>query len=171
MTILSGNLLANITGGVFTESNVLIEYDVMSDSPASILATYLAQQLITTVPSTGSTWPLWVGSLPPGTNNAGAIYNTSPIKDGRHMSTGFVVKHYGVQVKIRSTNEENGWNKCNSIQGLFDTVHNVNITIGTTVYQIQNISQVSGIIPLGSEPGTVRRYLFTMNFLVTLKEV
>jgi len=170
--IIGGDLLAQMTGGVFEmEPSYTSE---SSDSPAAILATYLMQQLIMTSPSASSTWPLYIASLPDGANvqdNAGAIYNTTPVKDSRQMSDGFVLKHYGIQIKIRAKDDETGWDKCNDILSLFDAVHNVDVTKGDVLHRLQNISQTSGIVSLGTEIGTKRRLLFTMNFLVTLKEV
>lgn len=151
---------------------VYAETDTLEDSPASVLATYIVGLGHMTTPSSGSTWPLYVSSLPDGDNvadDAGAVYDTTPLKDGRLMM-GPIVQHYGVQLTIRSRDYDDGWDKVNDIAAALDSVVDVTVTRDSVDYLIENVSR-AGVNPLGTEPGTKRRYLFTANFLLTMRQI
>ena len=144
----------------------------LSDSPASIVAQYLIDQGIMTLPTAGSNWPVYVSHLPDGDDvkdNAGAIYNTTPVLDGRLM-VGTTIQHYGVNIQVRVEDEETGWDKCTAIMAALDAIHNTSVVRNSTSYLLVNVSQTSGINPLGLEAGTIRRYRFTMNYIVTMKQ-
>jgi hypothetical protein len=147
---------------------------LLGDSPASVLATYLTGQALMIVPGAVGDWPLYISSLPDGDNvddNAGAIYDTAPIKDGRYMGDGEVVNHYGIQLKIRSRTFEEGWDKMNTIAVNLDQVDRQEVTKNSVDYLIQNISRASGVTSLGIETvGTKRRNLFVLNLLMTMEE-
>jgi len=168
--VIGGDLLAQMTGGVF---EIGVEYtpgDLTYDSPASIIATYLVNEAVMTVPSASGDWPLFVSQLPTKPDVVGAILNTTPVKDGRAMQGGVVFEHFGMQIIIRVNDEETGWDKCSIIAAAMDSIHNDVVTLGDTTYTIDNVSRVGGINSLGVEQGTVRRRLFTMNFLTSITE-
>lgn len=147
--------------------------DVLTDNPAAIIAHYLTGLALMSVPGAGD-WPLYISHLPDGDNvedNAGAIYNTTPVKDGRWMVDGSRMQHYGVQITIRSLTEEEGWDKCNILAGQLDIVHNAQTIFDGTTYEIHNVTNPGGINSLGEEIGTKRRKLFTMNFLVSMSKL
>lgn len=170
-------ILITVAGGIALHLMIdlvesYISSDTYADTPAAILREYLILQGLVTLPSVAGNWPMYVSSMPDGDNvddNAGAAYNTTPIKDGRLMA-GAVIQHYGVQIKIRAVDETTGWNKCSAIAAEFDRVHNASVVHNGTTYLLENISQTTGINSLGTEPGTKRRELFTMNYIVTLKQ-
>lgn len=124
------------------------------------------------VPTANSDWPLYISNLPDQPDIAGAIYNTTPMKDGRAMVGGGVFQHYGVQITIRSgLSEEVGWDKCNILSGQLDSVHDNETILNGTTYKIHSVSRIGGINSLGEEPGTKRRKMFTMNFLTTISKL
>ncbi len=144
-------------------------------SPASIIAAYLIENEIgaMTDPSDRSNWPLYISHLPDGENvktNAGAIYDTTGIQDLRSM-TGEGYQHPGIQIRIRSRNYETGYAKIENIANALDVVAWGIITIDSLEYRIQNVSRTSPIVSLGVETGTVRRFHFTINFLLTIREL
>jgi hypothetical protein len=144
------------------------------DTPATIVAAYLTGLALMTVPSAAGDWPLYISFLPDGpgiAHNAGAIYNTTPIKDGRWLKTGAVFQHYGIQIMLRATSEEAGWDKCKTLAGQLDAVANNDVIVSGTTYRLHNISRVGGINSLGEEPGTKRRRLFSMNFMAAIAEL
>ena len=172
MSIHSGNLIANITGGVFTGAVVAYsDNDYLLDSPASVLASYIVGASLMSIPSEDDVWPLYVSTLPEGVDEAGAIYNTTPVKDGRVMDGGDTLQHYGVEIIIRALTEEAGWGRCVLIAEDLDTIFNETVIRDTVSYQICNISRVGGVNSLGQEEGTKRRRMFSMNFIMDLKEL
>ena len=172
MTIHSGNLIANITGGVFTSA--IVQYpddDYPTDSPAAVLASYIVGALLMSVPSDDDVWPLYVSTLPEGVDELGAVFNTTPVKDGRIMDGGDTLQHYGIEILIRALTEEVGWGRCVLIAEDLDTIHNETVVRDAVSYQIRNVSRVGGINSLGQEEGTKRRRLFSINFIMALEEL
>jgi hypothetical protein len=143
----------------------------MNKSPAEILAYYLMSQNTFSNPSSLTPWPLFTTTLPTGKNIelAACINDTMSIKDGRLMS-GENIIHFGIQVRVRGRTFTEGWMKIMEVASLFEQVHNVSIVIDVdNTYIIHNVSQTSSILPMGQDPET-RLFLFSMNFITTIKE-
>ena len=116
--IVGGNdLIAAITGGVFETIRVIETTDEMlSTSPAFIISSYLIDEAaLMTLPSADGVWPLYVSSMPDMKKDCGAIYDTAGVGDGRLM-IGNVVEHQGIQIKVRSVDYQDGWEKINEIR-------------------------------------------------------
>ncbi len=140
-------------------------------SVISILAAYIINNLsLMTDPSDDTDWPLHISHLPDIKINCGAIYDTAGILDAK-LESGEVVEHPGIQLSIRSDDYETGFAKIEEITLALDDVNWDTIVIGGTTYLLQNISRTSPIVPLGSERGFQRRFVFTVNFLVTLRKI
>ena len=145
----------------------------LSDTPSLILRTYLIEQGLFTLPSSDSTWPLYHSHLPDGKNvadNAAGIFDRAPILDGRLMTGGEVIQHYGIHIKIRNKDYETGWLKGKAILDNFDDVAKTTVTVGSNTYTVWAISAKSGVVYEGVEQGTKRRYLFRTNWTVTIVE-
>ena len=144
----------------------------LSDTPSLILLTYLIEQGLFTLPSSGSTWPLYHSHLPDGRNvkdNAAGIFDTAPVLDGRHME-GEVIQHYGINIQIRNKDYETGWLKGKAILDDFDDVAKTTVTVGDNTYTVWSISARSGVVYEGVEQGTKRRYLFRTDWALTITE-
>lgn len=175
--IVGDNLIAAITGGVLHTiplARTVQGSDKLLTSPASILAAYIIDELEKmTDPSDKDNWPLYISSMPDGTNvktNCGVIYDTTGTADGRLM-IGLVPLHPGIQLRIRASSYEVGYAKIEDIASALDEVTNESITIAAGEYEIRNVSRTSPVASLGLEEGTKRRYLFTVNFLLTIKKL
>ena len=172
--IAASNLMAVINAGGFyftPLSRVTEGTPKLAVSPASILAYYIINTLAKmTDPSDGSAFPLWISHMQDKPSNAGAIYDTSGILEQRQMS-GLVPIHQGIQIRIRTVRYETGYAKIEDIASALDEVFDETVEISPEEYVIQNISKTTPIIPLGIEVGTKRRFLFTINFLLTLRKI
>jgi len=154
--------------------DLLESYDVVGESPAAVVATYLTGVALMTVPSSAGDWPLYISYLRDEQgvkDNAGAIYNTTPVKDGRWMVDGSILQHYGIQIILRALTEETGWAKCNILANQLDSVVNVDVIKDGSTYRLHNISRMGGVNVLGEEMTTKRRKMFSMNFLVSLTKL
>ena len=172
--IAAGNLMAMINAGgfYFTPLSRTTEgTPKLAVSPASILAYYIINGLAKmSDPSDGSAFPLWISHMQDKPSNAGAIYDTSGIIEQRQMN-GLVPTHQGIQIRIRTINYETGYAKIESIASALDEVFDQTVEIDPEEYVIQNISKTTPIVPLGLEGGTKRRFLFTANFLLTIRKI
>jgi len=150
----------------------------MNHSPAYIIAQYLIGQSLLSDPTGSGSWPVFVGNLPDSNlvkDNAASCMDTSPVKDGRIMSNGETIFHYGVQILLRAKAYNTGYAKCETLMSALEAVDGAQETIDSKTYQIENVSPSTGIVVLGQEAQEVnsskRRELFSMNFIVTLKEI
>ncbi len=174
--ITSGNKIANMTGGVFL--TVPLARTVqgslkLTTSPASVIAEYIITTLTTmTKPTLNNDWPLYISLMPDGDEvetNLGAVYDTVGVNDPRQMN-GLVPEHPGIQIMIRSQNHEAGYAKIESIGNALDEVVRAQVFIGEKEFEIHNISRTSNIVSLGVERGT-KRYLFSLNYIVTIRKI
>ena len=176
--ILAGNLISNITGGVFystTSVREVVGSDVLTASPASIMAAYIIDELAKmTTPSDMGDWPLYKSSMPDGKNvetDCGVIYDTTPVIEQRLMS-GLVPQHPGIQLRIRSRKYEIGYAKIEDVAVALDAIDHETVSIAAGDFVIQNANKSTAVVPLGLEVGTTkRRFLFTVNFLLTVKKL
>ena len=146
----------------------------MNYSPAKIIKEYLIDEGIVVDPE-GSVdgWKIYLSNLPDGENtdyDAVACMDTSPVKDGRIMKTGETIFHHGIQLLVRTSEYNDGYAKASEILEALQVVDDVEITVGTDDFKINNVSPATGIVALGQEKGTKWREMFSLNFLVTLKE-
>ena len=145
---------------------------IINDMPCLIIARYLIAEGYMSLPSLGKDWPIYVTHMPDGKNiadNIGAVYDTTPLSEGKLMNSDFI-QHFGIQLKIRSKNFDDGWDKINEISVAMNNVHNAIQIVNGTDYLIQNMSRSSGPIFMGIEEGTKRRNMFSENWLATINE-
>jgi len=145
----------------------------MDYSPAYILSRYLIDQSLLVEPGESGAWPVFVNQLPSGDlvdDDAVGCINTTPVKDGRVMG-GLPLFHYGFQLLVRSSAHNTGYAKAEALADALGAVDDPQIVVGSSTYRIVNVTQTTGVVPLGQEEGTERRELFSINFLATIEEV
>lgn len=144
----------------------------MNHTVSDIVATYLISQGILQIPGISATWPIYVGHLPGGKlqRQAAVITDTPATRDGRLMHTGEVIEHPNFQIRVRSEVYQTALLKLQEIATTFDPITNTTVVMGVDSYSIKNISRTSSIIPMGVEPET-RLFLFSANFLITIKQI
>lgn len=147
----------------------------LSDPPSVIMSDFLIDQGVLGDPLASSlSYPLYTSSLPDGDNipdDAAAVYDSVGIKDGRLMS-GPNIFHHGFQIVVRSEDYQTGWDKAEAVAAVLEAVKNTSHTMGGSggnAYTLNSVSQATPPIPFNEE-GTKRRFLFTLNFLVTITE-
>ena len=146
----------------------------MNHSPAYIIAQYFIDEGLLVDPSASGDWPVYVGVLPDENDvnhDAVGSIDTAPVKDGRVMEGGEVIFHEGVQLLLRATAYNSGYAKMNDLKDALELINRDTITISSSSYRLDNITLTSGIVTIAQEDGSKRRSLFSLNFLVTLKEV
>jgi hypothetical protein len=142
--------------------------ETLKHTPAMILAEYVINKLsLGDYPEDSGLWPVYISFLPDDVIGI-SFYDTVGTDDGRLMS-GVSVIHPGVQIRIRSHDYESGWIKCQNIKEQLDILRNKSIEIDSSEYLIQAVN--CGMInSLGIEPNTKRKYMFTLNVMLTVKE-
>jgi len=146
----------------------------MNYSPAYIMAQYLIEEGILSDPDDSNDWPVYVGLMPDDgvvDHNIAASIDTAPLKDGRVMGSGENIFHYGFQILIRSVEYNPGYLKTSEIADALEAVNRDTVTISGSSFRLDSVTQTTGVIVLGQEFGSKRREMFSVNFLVTIKEI
>ncbi len=146
----------------------------ISHSPAYIISQYLiGQDKLTDPTESEGDWPVYVGALPDGSNvadDAAGSMDTPSIKDGRQMGEEPLF-HYGVQLLLRSREFNPGYAKAADLAVALAAIDQTGVIIGDKTYLIFSVTQTTAVVGLGQEEGTKRREMFSVNFLVSLREV
>ena len=147
--------------------------DLTASSPSEVLHYYLTNTaLLFTDPADGSTWPLYINSMPDGNgvaNTCACVSDTPGVFDGKDMRTN-INQHYGIQFRFRAMNDVDARTKASTVESSLRVVHNVlvNVASGET-YNINNLSQTTAIVKLGIDDKGRSHY--SINYLLSMKEV
>jgi hypothetical protein len=144
----------------------------MTYTPAEVLTQYLLDNAVVSDPGDDLSWPIYISHMPDeddGNGNCVALYDTTGVLDGR-LTSGSVIEHYGLQVKVRSADYLIGWKKMSEILELIRAIKNQNISLESSVFVVNNVSETTPVLGIGVEEGSGRRELFTVNLLATMKE-
>lgn len=140
--------------------------------PSMIIQAELILQGEFTDPTAKGAWPLFVVQEPDLTgvpNQCATLYDTTPVIDGIAMSTKELMQHYGLQLRARDPDYATGWNKLTDIINVLMELRQETVTVGANEYLVQSAVPTTGVIPLGVDDK--RRSLFTLNFVVAVKEI
>ena len=137
--------------------------------PSKVMQLFLIDQGYGNLPP-NTVWPIYFGfmpGVPQAPADAIAVYDTVGLKDGRLINTGEVIEYPGIQIRVRATAYENGFDRIQRITNKLDTVLKHLIIIGNDAYTIHNITRLGPPISLGQEEGSTR-VLFVVNTRMTL---
>lgn len=152
----------------------------MNDPAALILLQYFLDQAYLTEQKDEKDWPGYHAHLPDVTKeaipkNVACVYDTSGALDGRLMD-GPVIRHPGIQVRVRAKDYLIGWRKIEELRVAMTTVRRELVTITDpatmveSVYRIEAITLTGDIAVMGQRDKT-RRDEFTQNATMTITEV
>lgn len=146
-------------------------------SPARVLADWLVGGGYATRPAAAGAWPLAVGEEPGDPDNCLTLYDTAGIQSPRVMrkpSDGpQQVIHHGVQLRIRSSGSQTGWDKGNVIVTALSELKREYVTTQAPEskdYMIVAVTLTSPLVQFGKQEKNARR-LHSANFLVTIQEL
>lgn len=147
---------------------------MITDRPSLIIATFLETEGVFKRPAATNEFSLFINFSPDDIDglvkdDIGIIYDIAGIKDGRQME-GTNIFHPGLQLSVRSRVQSVGWDKLIEASRALEILSNKEVLVRNGVYTLQNVSATSPLFFLGLEEGTKRRFLFTQNFLATIKE-
>lgn len=120
----------------------------------------------------GLAWPIYVGNEPDSPDNCITIYNTQGNDLGRVQFTGGKVEHHGIQVRIRGFGERVGFLKSRQITLALDTQSRlILVSVLTSNYLVLSVNRTSDVLPIGKQVPSNRLDLFTINALVSLRQL
>ena len=136
-----------------------------------IIRDLLINRSLGEVYNTPGTWPVFVANTPDSPDNCLTVFETTGVQNGREMIGGAYFEQKGLQILVRSNTYPVGDSKARDIAKDFtETLSPYTLfqADSNEYYRIHNISKSSGPIPAGRETEASKRYLFTINFTVTL---
>jgi len=155
-------------------------------SPAEIVRQHLKDLGVGSLLEDKSNWPMYVSSMPDmqsnnpdlrTADNVIVLNDTQGVDQGRLMCAPYTIIHKpGLQVRARAEDYPIGWRKINDVANSITLVNNNLITLadesGTDhLYIIKSITRTSPPSPNGTETGTKRRELFSVNYIVNIEEL
>ena len=144
----------------------------LPDPPADVIRYLMIGLGLGTLPTSNGNWPISVAKELDNPDNAITVYDTTGSDDGRSMIDGELFGHSGIQIRLRSRTYTAGYAKMDAIQTeLAQNVSQRTVSVGSNLYTVWSCSRIGDIIPLGTDEGSSKRYLFTMNLFCSLKKV
>jgi hypothetical protein len=167
----------SLTAGGQTVSNLVYfrvgaGYDTLAHSPADIISRLLITIGVGEEPpgTPNPGWPVYVSGEPTSPDNVITVYDTAGIYHGRTQVDGQTQLHRGIQVRVRSTTHDVGFNKAQEVAvAMAQDVYDEYVVIETSRYLVHCLSRISEVLPLGKEVPSGKRSLFTVNALASIK--
>lgn len=118
-------------------------------------------------------WPVYATSEPNEPDNCITVYDTTNQNDSRNMYGGDYLRHYGLQVRVRSVDHPTGYQKAKAIADALATQvgglnGGITVMCGANVYYVFAITKIGGVLILGKDAPRSKRSLFTFNCFLVL---
>lgn len=98
-----------------------------------------------------TTWQVKMENVPNEPVQLIGIVTTSALKQGRLMRTGEVIQKPRLEIQIRTQLFKTGKLKSVEIEQAIDSLYKASVTVGGSLYTIQNITRDSGFVSLGTD--------------------
>lgn len=151
----------------------------LSHSPADIIRELLIDKSVGTDPDAAGDWPVYALNEPNTPDSLITIFNSASVLEGRDQNAGEMNEHFGIQIRIRAADPNDGWRKANAIKtsittDVLRTIVSIADTTGTATsqYRVQAITLIGGILDLGKVEGGTRtkRNILTINAIAAILE-
>ena len=143
----------------------------MNHSPAEIMAKVLRDEGIFNAHDS-AVWPLWISFLPDTKAQGAALYDTSPERDTRVLADGKSYWAWGLQLLVRSSGYQAGWQKAVEAATHFDTYGNEIVVMSEETdadeYHVDSIQLTTKVLPLGTDSDT-QMQMFSLNALLRFR--
>lgn len=146
----------------------------LQHSPADITRRALILLGLGTLPTSNGIWPVSAESEPDAPDECVTVYTTVGKDHGRTMIDGEMQQHYGIQIRVRSRTPTVGWVKADTVATTIaarNQVYDLTVVIESSVYLVHCFANIGDVLPLGKEAPTSKRNLFTINALLSVKQI
>jgi hypothetical protein len=162
--------------GTYIASGVLIP-DVNIASAADVVRYLLITKGYGSDPDASPvrSWPIYVASEPDGEDvqdDVITIYDTTGKLGPRNSPEGTRSSHPGIQVRVRASTHPIGFAKARAIATALDKeCTQQSIDVGADTYIVNAVTRTTEVIPLGKDATTGKRSVFTLNGLVSYRQL
>jgi hypothetical protein len=115
-------------------------------------------------------WPIYSPFEPDRPDNVITVGGTAGTDHGRTHVDGERQEDHGVQLRIRANDSIAGYAKARALAVVLDVLYRVAVTIGATTYLVQSVLRTSDVLELGHDVPGGKRYLFTVNARVSVRQ-
>lgn len=116
-------------------------------------------------------WPVKVGSEPDKPDNVITTYVGPGVNNGRNQVDGVVSQLRGVQVRVRGSSHPTGFAKAETIAATLDqSVYDREVNVDGVRYLVRSLSRKGDLLSIGADAPGSERHLFTLNYLVDVKQ-
>lgn len=149
----------------------------MEHSAADVIQGLLVGLSLVTDPEDEGSWPCYVNRLVEDPDDVVTVNDTEGRDEGRTNPDNERQERLGIQIMLRSSSQPVGYKKLREIALALDAVVNRSVSIqavvgtATVSYIVYSVQRTSGVLSIGSESPTSRRDLFTVNALVSIRQV
>lgn len=148
----------------------------MKHSHADVLASYLFLCGMFTNPEVepGKPWNMWVNGLDDDVDQAGMISDIHGIPEGKDQRSGESLFKPGIQIMVRSTNQQDAWQRIFATSVLLDSINRQTFVYDAATYMIHGFKMQTSIAPLRSARQdneiAQRRFVWVFNGTVTIED-
>lgn len=103
-------------------------------------------------------------------DNTITIYDTTGVDMSRVMVTGERQESHGFQVRVRSKDKRTGFAKARQIAVGLDVVVMATTTVDLVAYRIWSVKRSGEPLYIGYDSSNTKRFLHTLNCVVSLRE-
>lgn len=160
---------------------------ILDHTPAEVVRAALIQLGLGTHGIAYGAWPVFTEMEPDAPDNTITLYDTDGIVQARNMVDGEVYENHGVMIRVRGVKTIVGTlpvsgariarNKIDDIvRALDQSVCRYSISVpdnivsGTTLYTLHSANRSSGVMRSGRQRGNSERYVYTVNYLMSLTQ-
>ncbi len=153
----------------------------LSHAPGEVVRWLLIDLGVAAIPGTDDDWPAYHNGEPDRPDDVVTIYDTAGVDQGRDQISGFPYSLRGLQIRVRSVDQQEGWLKADEIRTNIakvgtrdsngDRIVNSRIVVDGVPYLITSFARIGQVLLLGKEKTANKRSLYTVNCLVSLREL
>lgn len=144
-------------------------------SPANVIAQALIDiglaSEVSSVGAIGGDWPVTVDTELNLPDDSITVTNTQGELNGRIQITGEQPEHFGFQIKVRASLPTTGWQKANGLAVALDqSLSHQSVTIDSSIYAVGAVTRKGGVLAIGRELASTKRFLYTINAVVVINQ-
>lgn len=116
-------------------------------------------------------WSVYYGGEPPSPDEVITVRSTEGLDDGTTMVDGVLQSWYGVQVRVRSMDEESGWARIKPLAGVLHALSDQLVNVAGTQYLVSSVVLRGEPTSLAKADPTSSRSIHVLNALTSIDEI
>jgi len=143
----------------------------LTHPPAEIIGQLLVDLSVGTN-TLSADWAVFIESEPDTPDESITVFDTANTYQGTIQISGETQEFHGIQVRVRGGRYSTAWAIVNDVAVKMDTqVKRDIVTLSSSTYNVHGAHRTSGPIHLGRESPQSKREIFTLNYLVSIRQV